>query len=303
MFSRPNREDNQYTISDFLEYKCIKTDGEIPALAFRSLLSMSDDEVNNEGIESSDDKSVIVLDDAIAECSNRLQRCPDRYPFVIGCGSLGLKSNTCWHKDIYAFLLLVTRIDMKNNRMQGGYDGTRLFEELCAKVIEEYFGCHSEVMVFGTSQDGKFNEKVKEVLRRLNIRGQFKIPYGSTGHQRDAHVDILAWIPFTDKKDGQMIALGQCKTGTSWESKLTELDPDVFFSCYSTQQPFSKPIKMFFVSESFGDYKWEERCSYCGILFDRTRIMEYLPHEIDEDLLDKIRMWNAAAIVAEEIED
>lgn len=300
MFSRLNKNDSPYTVADFLEYECLITKSSISSLSYRSLLSISDDELNNDGIESSDDFSVDKLDSAIAECYHRSQNCPNQYPFITGRSSLELKANSTWHKDVYAFLLFATRLNMREQRVQAGYDGTQLFEELCALVAKEYFGVHSIAKVFGTSAGGSFNDKVEQLLHSLHIKGQYKEPEGSTGKQKDGNLDIVAWIPFADDKDGQMIAMGQCKTGTHWEEMLNELDPYDFFSCYSTQQPYAKPQKMFFVAESFGSYKWQERCTSGGILFDRTRIMEYLPNEIDRALLEKIKTWNCAAMVAEQ---
>lgn len=295
MFSRLNNGDSPYKIADFLEFECIKAGTEISSLSFRSYLSMSDDEIDNEGVESSDDKSIATLDAGIAECSNRLGCCPNQYPFITGKGSLDLKPDSSWNKDIYIFLLLTTRLNMRDDRIQGEFDGTQLFESLCALVTKEYFGKHCHAEVFGTSAGGSFKEKVEKLLRSLCIRGQFKEPEGSTGHQKDGNLDIVAWIPFSDKKDGQLIALGQCKTGTNWETLLPELDPEDFFVLYSSQQPYAKPQKLFFVTESFGNYKWGERCTSAGVLFDRTRIMEYLPETVDDELLSKIKSWNQAA--------
>ena len=296
MFSRLNSKDSPYTVADFLELECVKVGAEISSLSYRSYMSVSDDEISNDGVESSDDKSVYVLDAAIAECSNRLSCCPNQYPFITGASSLNLKPEASWYKDIYIFLLLTTRLNMRDQRVQGDIDGTQLFESLCALVTKEYYGKHCRAEVFGTSVGGSFKEKVERLLRLLCIRGHFKEPEGSTGHQKDGNLDIVAWIPFADRKDGQLIALGQCKTGTHWETLISELDPEDFFGLYSSQQPYSKPQKLFFVSESFGNYKWGERCASAGILFDRTRIMEYLPERMDEDLLNKIRNWNKAAL-------
>ena len=301
MFSRLNRGDSQFIVADFLEFQCIKSGGGISSLSYRSYLSMSDDEINNEGIESSDDVSVSKLDAAIAECSNRYQCCPNHYPFVTGTSSLDLRAEDSWHKDIYTFLLLATRMNMRDNSEQGGYDGTQLFEQLCAIVTKEYYGRHCHAKVFGTAAGGSFKEKVEELLRSLNIRGHFQQPEGSTGHEKDGNLDIVAWIPFSDKKDGQMIALGQCKTGTHWEGMLRETEG--FFSKYSSRPPYSKPLKMFFVAESFGNYKWGDRCEDGGILFDRTRIMEFLPDDADGEfagLLERIKIWNKAALAAED---
>jgi len=297
MFGRLNNNDNPYKVADFLEYECIKTGTEISSLSYRSYVSMSDDELINNGVESSDDKSVEVLDAAIAECSNRLDRCPNQYPFNIGNSSLNLKSDSSWRKDIYVFLLLTTRLNMKYERVQANLDGTELFEDLCALVTKEYYGKHCRAEVFGTSVKGSFKDKVEKLLRSLCIKGHFQEPEGSTGQQKDGNLDIVAWIPFSDKKDGQLIALGQCKTGTHWDAFLSELNAEGFFRLYSSRQPYSKPVRMFFVSESIGDSKWGERCDTAGVLFDRTRIMEFLPENMDEELLGRIKTWNRAAIV------
>lgn len=299
MFSRPNSADSQYAVADFLEWQCLTTKTEVSAMSYRSLLSISDDETCNEGIESSDDISLETLDCAIAECYNRSQICPHRYPFTTGRSSLELKVGQLLDREIYTFLLLATRLDMNEQRMQGGYDGTQLFEELCAEVAKEYYGGHAKTQIFGTSVRGTFKDKVEHLLKALHVNGSFKQPVGSTGRQKDGNLDIVAWIPFSDQKDGQMIAFGQCKTGTSWEEKLHELDPEDFFTCYSTQHPFVKPLRMFFVAESFGFEKWEERSVAGGIIFDRTRIMEFLPQHLDEGLLEKIIKWNKSAIGTE----
>lgn len=298
MFNRPSNRDDQYTIADFLEYKCIESSSVVSSLSYRSLLSMGDDEIENEGIESSDDFSEDCLASAMSECNGREQLCPERYPFTTSYSSIEANPNVSWHKDIYIFLLLATRLDMNHQRIQGGIDGTLLFETLCASVAKEYYGPHSSVLVFGTSASGSFRNKVDNLLKQLNIKGRFKSPSGSTDRQKDGKLDIVVWIPFADKKDGQMIAMGQCKTGTNWEGMLTELNPCNFFSCYSSQMPYAKPHKIFFVAESFGDYKWEERSNGGGIIFDRMRIMEYLPENFDSKTLEDIRKWNASAIGA-----
>ena len=296
MFTRPNSTDSECLLADFLELECLISGGAVSSLSYRSLLTVADDELDNEGIESADDKATEMLDVAVAECSKRSQFCNGRYPFEIGVSSLMLKSNLPYFMEVYKFLLLITRMNMQTHRCFSGYDATSLFEELCACVAREYYGPRSQVKVFGTSVSGTFEKKICNLLKSLNIKGNFKRPVGSTGREKDGSLDLVAWIPFADKREGQMIALGQCKTGTTWEQMLSDLEPRVFFASYSTEQPFASPVKMFFVSEFFEDYKWEERCRKGGVLFDRTRIMEYLPNEINADLLTRIKEWNASAM-------
>ncbi len=296
MFTRPNKYDSSYLIADYLEFQCLMTEEPVSSYDLRALMSMSDDEIDNDGIESSDDYSIDSLDEAVGICGERSAFCPNRYPFKAVGNSLSLQRETLWYKDVYVFMLFATRLNMNTQKVQGGEDATKLFEMLCSEVAREYLGSHSHSIVFGTGVDGGFREKVDNMLSELHLPGTYRQPEGATGRQKDAHVDVVAWIPFADNKDSQMIAMGQCKTGTSWEGMIGELVPEDFFSCFTTRSPYAKVVKAFFLTESFGNYKWEERCQKAGILFDRTRIMEYLPNELNASLLRRIRTWNKAAI-------
>lgn len=296
MFNRPNSQDPAPLVADFLELQCLLTNAPVSTYSLRSLFSVSDDEIDNDGIASSDDFSIEALEDGIKECERRALFCSSKYPFEVTPNSLAPRSHEGVNKEIYQFLLLSTRLNMNTQSIQAGFDATDLFEELCAEVAAEYFGQHSKSMVFGTAEVGTFKQKVERVITRLNLNSLFKSPLGSTGRQKDAAVDIVAWIPFADKKDSQLIAIGQCKTGTHWEGMLTSTQPDVFFGSYFTNTPFADVERMFFVSESYGIDRWEERTRKAGIMFDRTRIMEYIPTNMNADLLSRIIQWNQEAL-------
>jgi hypothetical protein len=300
MFNRPNSQDPASIVADFLELQCLLTNAPVSTYSLRSLFSISDDEIDNEGIVSSDDFSIDALEDGIKECEQRASFCPSKYPFNVSSNSLIPQIHEDVNKEIYQFLLLSTRLNMNTQSEQAGFDATDLFEELSSKVAAEYFGQHSKSMVFGTAETGTFKQKIERVINNLNLTSLFKTPLGSTGRQKDAAVDVVAWIPFADKKDSQLIAIGQCKTGTHWEGMLTSTQPKVFFESYFTGAPFADVERMFFVSESYGIDRWEERTRKAGIMFDRTRIMEYIPSDLDVDLLYKITQWNQAAMVCAE---
>lgn len=297
MFSRPNSTDSKYLLADYAEYKCFADGGSISSGSLRFLISASDDEIDNDGVESSDDRSIDLLNEAMDECSDRIEKCNGHYPFVTDGGSLELNSSVPSEMaEIYLFLLLATRLNMSTQRVHAGEDATQLFERLCALVAKEYYGSHSKSMVFGTGNPGGFKDKVNDLLRTLYIDATYKPPLGTTGRMKDGNLDVVVWIPFSDNKDGQFIAMGQCKTGDHWEGMLSELNPSDFFGNYTTNSPFVPVTRLFFVTESFGIYKWEERSRQGGILFDRTRIMEYLPNDIEPSLLASIASWNRAAI-------
>ena len=90
-----------------------------------------------------------------------------------------------------------------------------------------------------------------------------------------------------------MLSLSSCGI---YSFSGTSTQPDVFFESYFSGKPFADVERMFFVCESYGVDRWEERSRKAGIMFDRTRIMEYVPVNIDANLLGRITQWNQAAI-------
>lgn len=297
MFNRPNSQDPAALVADFIELQCLLTRNPVSSYTLRSLFSMSDDELDNDGVESSDDLSVDAIEDGIKVCEERASFCPVKYPFSVSMSSLEPQEAVGVNKDIYQFLLLSTRLNMTTQKVQAGLDATKLFEELCVCVAKEYFGHHSKAMMFGTAGAAGFKDKVEDMISKLNLTSSYRIPLGSTGRQKDAAVDVVAWIPFADKKDSQMIAIGQCKTGTHWDSMLTATLPKVFFGSYFTGEPFADVERMFFMCESYGLDRWEERSRKAGIVFDRTRIMEFIPENLNDDLVNRIKQWNQSALL------
>lgn len=286
-------------LADFIEIQCLSSEeGRYSLESAKSFFCKESDEMDFDGVEDDDDRIREKLTLVFGELARREQDCSGHYPFVIQ-GSYLLETNShCGEliRDVYKYLLYATRVNMRQNRRfgEGGKDASLLFEKLSRNICECYFGSGAKSMVFGTSENKSFKDKVIELLQRLNYRATYKDPIGSNGHQKDAGVDVVVWNPFYDKKDSMLIGFAQCKTGTSWDVMAPTLNPVDFFRNYSTYQPTSDPIKMFFVSEAISESEqWEERTRKTGILFDRVRIMSLLPTELDSEIIADIREWNS----------
>ena len=294
MFSVDSINYSIYILADFLEFKALYNE-RCALNDLRSLLSASEDEFDLNGIEEGDDKVLNKLQEALLYCSRRKQEFSD-YPFVVNDSSISLSMDLKDKELIYLFLLLVNRMNMQQERVQGGKNATELFELLCRLDALNYLGDRAKCEVFGTAVAGSFEDKVNDLLAKLDINGTYKQPLGGTERQKDGGVDIVTWIPFDDNKGSQLIALGQCKTGSNWECLMRKVD---FFDNFSTERPFVDPLYMFFVSEDFGTYKWEQRCRSCGILFDRKRVLELVPDnikDINPVLFDDIKIWVTATM-------
>lgn len=297
----PSATSNISDIADFLEAKCILSDDKSYSInSARSTISIESDELNIDGIDDDDSKLLNRLEEALTEIVQRGNRCNNKYPFSIEHNRIVVKVDIPQlYYDIYIYLLFATIWNMGRKRIMGEIDGTLLFEELSEIIAKSYFGENTESLIFGTGAQERetFRHKIESLLRALNEGGNFKEPEGSTGRQNDGKLDVVVWKPFSDNRGSKLIGMGQCKTGSSWEHMVTQLQPSVFFGSYCSMTPYVEPVRMFFVTASCKE-KWEELSRSGGIFFDRCRIMDYLPVFLDNNLSDRIQHWTSEIIHA-----
>lgn len=290
----PSEMATQAEIADYLEAECLLSQDKN-----FSIIEAAEDNGIVEDEDFIDSPEVDVYSgyaEALLQVDERTKAIPDRYPFIGELKSISLSSNCSdYFQLIYTFLLFATRWKMGADRIINGKDGTLLFERLCHKVLTNYLGQNAKGLVFGTGaeMDEKgFEAKVRAMLEMFAEKGyQFRSPDGNRNHQKDAKVDIVAFIPFNDSKKGHFIAFGQCKTGTSWRDQINQLDPNAFSKLYIQPPLVFTPICIYMISEAF-DTDWEElTVKSGGVLFDRIRIMQFLPDSIDENLKNDIAVW------------
>ena len=113
---------------------------------------------------------------AFEEIEVRLEVCGEGYPFAIDQQGYRLRTKDSASDSrhvIYKYLLLATRLNMKNNRSHSNIDGTHLLEELAKAVGREYFGARAKGYVFGTANSERgFPGKVHELCKLLNEGGE-----------------------------------------------------------------------------------------------------------------------------------
>lgn len=287
-------------IADFMEYQCLKNESKIYSVT-SGVAAMGIATDDNCELEDDNDCEVNQLFfEALSEIENRKVHTGEKYPFNAERNVIKFSSTINNNiKIIYTFLLLATRENMSSKKIAANIDGTALFEELCAIVLQNFFGGKSKSLIFGTGSGiaENFRNKVERLLNNICEDGYtFRTPENNLNREQDGKVDIVTFIPFCDRNKGQFLAFGQCKTGTTWRNTITQLRPDSFSKKYISPAFFFTPIAVFMVCESF-DENWETifRDSE-GLLFDRERIMEYIPDDIDNNLLMKINQWNNAVI-------
>lgn len=298
----PSSKADIHEIADFVEVECLKNKI-ISAREIFSSIDKFDDHQYSGGVPE-DEELEPKLADVIDEIDRRRKFCGEKYPFYIGSEGHVVKFNQAANetiREVYQFLLFTTRLDMKNHRKQNGSDGTLLFEKLAEFIGKHYLGERAESFLFGTAcQESNFEKKITSLTKLMGEGGAFKSRIDTSPNiKKDDGLDVVVWKSFSDGNPGKLIGFGQCKTGTCWKDNLVFLRPDSFCKKWLKDQPTVDPIRLFFISESILRNRWYEHTAQGGVLFDRCRIMDYLPvKEIEEAplFLSKIKTWNKMVV-------
>lgn len=294
----PSPRADIHELADFAELLAWQNES-VSAREILAYLGRTSENEYNEGVDDEDDINADSLDEVMIEIDRRSRSCVGGYPFA-----LDLKGTVLRHdpKDaseravVYRYLLLSTRLNMTDDKVQANIDGTGLLEEISATVLRCYLGYdRAQSVVFGTAIGGTFRAKVDALCSALGEGGCFEALDPGPVKANDDRLDSVAWIPFSDMRAGKLIIFCQCKTGSNWKEHTTQLQPDAFIKRWMKHRTFLVvPARAFCVSEATCPTHWGGLASYAGLLFDRLRLVDFLDR-IDPDLLDRIQKWNAAA--------
>lgn len=299
MFKWPNTPSARaprHELADFAELLCWKQETVSMSELAQALGRLAENDYS-EGVPEEEDIPSDV-EEAFQEIEARMLSCGGGYPFEIGDAGNFLYRvpyDENHQHLVYTYLLLATRLNMNENRDHAGTNGTQLLELLSSEVARKYLGNRAKSLVFGTAEDaGDFPGKINSLCQALGEGGGFAGQVGRDRQKKDDKLDVVAWKPFSDQREGKLIAFGQCKTGTSWKDTVSQLQPDNFCKKWFLTQPTHIPVRMFFVSEALSSVEWRNECMDAGLLFDRCRIVDFT-EDINADLTANLRNWTRAA--------
>lgn len=243
-----------------------------------------------------DEQDEALAQAAFDELDERRRNFGDRaafYPFEISGTSLNLKEDA--EQSLYTFLALLSWFG--KDAGPNGWDGEKVFEDICAKACESYFGAQFNgrvrSVVFGFPRrvlPRSFGPALDELCASIgegagHHKGRPRLP-----DQKDAKLDIVSWIEFHDRRQGKLISFGQCATGRNWTEKITELpSPDRWCGHWMSETPTVLPIRAFFVPHRIERDNWSHSCTFGGILYDRCRIASL----VDSGASELRSQWSA----------
>ena len=298
----PSPRASAHELADFVELMAWR-DGNISTTDLSRALGRIEENDYGDGVPE-EDAADRDAEEAYVEIEARSQACGGNvgYPFLIGDqgNTLALcPGELNCRQLVYLYLLLATRLNMRDNRKHAEIDGASLFEKLSAGVAEAYLGPRAENMVFGSaSGTGGFRKRITDLCCRLGEGNGARDAVFSK--KKDGRLDVVAWKPFADSWQGKLMIFGQCKTGTEYGDTLTHLQPDGFCKKWLRDMPAVLPVRAFFVSEALlrsgasARCQWYEHSTDAGLLFDRCRTVDFCDG-VTDDVLEEVRTWTEAA--------
>lgn len=293
----PSPRADIHELADYMELECWAA-GSVSTREILAELGRVDDNANNIGCDDDADDTADVLDDVMLEIERRQSACGSGYPFSLDRTGTVLRfdeTDTGHRSVMYRYLLLSTRLNMKDQRVHSGIDGSLLLEEVAAHVLKNYLGANrARAFVFGTCAPGDFPGKITALCGELREGTEFRTLDTAAVQANDDKLDAVAWIPFSDRLPGQLIIFGQCKTGSNWGGLTTQLQPDTFVRKWIKDPLSVTPVRAFCISEAADRSRWINTVMDAGLLFDRCRLVDFCD-DIEAGLLARLSRWTSAA--------
>lgn len=228
----------------------------------------------------------------------------DRYPFVVMGGSIAASRVISGAGEIYQLLALASYFSGKLGGSNAEY--TRLFEDISAVAARDYLGgstTNAKVYQMGSprrsGQPSRFADAVTDMCAKMHDGGMAK-DRPQAADMKDAKLDIAAWIPTPDRRQGKLIGFGQCATGRNWRDKVSELQPDSWCKLWITDTFPVLPVRMFFVPHAIPSNDWLVVSYNAGMIFDRVRVVAH-SNEIPPSIGNRVRQWLSVALQRAEV--
>ena len=248
----------------------------------------------DESVESEDEELERIAEAAFEELARRKEYLDAYYPFNI---DTALSAEPGARISPYVFLTALTFFGTAMENMPES--GSSLFENVSAAALVEYLGGAKMVQSYDFGfprRDGPkgFRKAIEDLCRKLGEGVGCKVSKPLTRNVKDAKLDLVAWVPFSDMRRNQLSVFGQCAAGVNWESKLNELQPVEFCNIWLKEPPAMSPLLAFFVPRKIMADVWFRVCvGERRIIFDRLRIASLLG-SLDVNLVKRCEAWTSA---------
>jgi hypothetical protein len=209
----------------------------------------------------------------------------DSYPFEVK--SVGMVRRQDWDKLPYSFLLRISSSVSHDFSLASDQNTERVesFEKLVVVAMQNLMGFGSKAIRFGFPSEDRpieFPRAIEWLSNRMGIKSgeAYRPP-----RRKDGGVDVVAWRPFKDRRNGFPVYLVQVTCEKNFSHKIYDIDLRLWSGWLNLD---SDPVSVLAVPTTISPgEEWNEISSRVVVL-ERIRICELLE-------ISKIRMIQESA--------
>jgi len=243
-----------------------------------------------------DDESWLIQVFTILE--ERVEIFKEDYPFDFKESDLlTLNPDLTWKNKMYLGLLISSKLNIFKGFKP---DLTTEFETISYYVFKNFLPKNSIVKEFGNNSNytGNAKKRIKDLASDIGLKiEKYELDGISERNNKERGLDIVGWVPFTDKGMNQLIYLAQCACGKDTESKYHDTRRfENYLSFYK-----AKPQHIMFIPYSLINPR--ERKFYHSdliendfLIFERKRILDIFNQEEVFQKTEMIKIVNKCII-------
>lgn len=250
------------------------------------------------GIYAEQDMASTKLEDAWTELKWRMQTLGKSSPITLNKNRLDRVVSSWQEAPAHSFCMLLSMPELyKNwsNQLMKDYSVQgELFELLSKESIEsKFYGWSVSLTGWSKNKPENLPNVVESVARLINEPiGDLKT--WSTGHEKEAGLDLICLKEFGDSRSGLPTFFFQCASGENWKEKLKTPDLSIWrrFIKFSVQE---LPRKGFTLPYALSDEDFLRTANRTeGLLLDRYRLIampESPPNWVSSKLYEELTKW------------
>jgi hypothetical protein len=168
----------------------------------------------------------------------------------------------------------------------------KLFERLTREAMSCYLSGQAFLFGWPSDPDERPDEdeepRIKRKIRKVAEGLGERFCEAPRATFKDRGLDVVGWVPFVDRRSGQIVVLMQSTVEQHWKDKLpVPLDAwcqYIHWGC--------TPLRAFAVPCIVNDHEWHDTSVDKGILFDRVRIVNALSDGVqDMSFRQELSTW------------
>ncbi len=219
------------------------------------------------------------------------------YPFEFQKQSLRLRDDLSVRQKVYLMLLMCSNLPYFDKFTSVL---TADFEQVAYEALKNFLPDNASVKQLGKNSDysGDAQQKITQLAKDLNVLLDDHEVEKVQGNQ-ERGLDVVGWIPFSDRFANLLCVLGQCACGKDWTTKLSETRR--FEYSYFRFKKFQPIHAMFIPRGLFHNNDFFQSDEICGsLMFDRNRILNLIA---DDTLFGKLGSLSLVEAYIDSLED